>query len=185
MAAPPEENQNCVVAVFGQHSGLEDAVKALKNAGYDTSKLSIIGRDSDGEVNAVGFYHTGGQLKHWGKLSAFWERLWDMRAGEVAVVMPGLYLVIIAGSSLVNKVERALQGSIKVEGLSAVGAAVYALGISKDSAVKYDASVKAGKFVLIAHGTADEVRKAHGILQNSGAESINMHQAPADEIRVA
>ena len=34
--------------------------------------------------------------------------------------------------------------------------------------MKYEASIKAGKFLLIAHGTADEVQHARNILQNSG-----------------
>ena len=68
-----------------------------------------------------------------------------------------------------------------VGGLSALGAALYSFGIPKDSVVKYETSIKAGKFLLIAHGTADEVQKARGILQTSGAEQINVHQAAQTE----
>jgi glucoamylase len=44
---------------------------------------------------------------------------------------------------------------------------------------------KAGKFLLIAHGTADEVQHARNILQNSGAEQINIHQPAVESARVA
>jgi hypothetical protein len=51
--------------------------------------------------------------------------------------------------------------------------------------LKYEESVKAGKFLLIAHGTADEVQHARNILQNSGAEQINLHQPAAEPALVA
>jgi hypothetical protein len=50
--------------------------------------------------------------------------------------------------------------------------------------VKYETSVKAGKFLLIAHGTADEVEHARNILQNSGAEQRNMLSSPEQRARV-
>jgi hypothetical protein len=65
--------------------------------------------------------------------------------------------------------------------LSALGAGLFSLGIPKDSILKYEESVKAGKFLLIAHGTADEVQHARNILQNSGAEQINVHHPVAGE----
>ena len=63
-----------------------------------------------------------------------------------------------------------------VGGVSALGAGLFSLGIPKDSILKYEASVKAGKFLLIAHGSAVEVQHARDILQNSGAEQIDVHQ---------
>jgi len=51
--------------------------------------------------------------------------------------------------------------------------------------VKYETSIKAGKYLLIAHGTADEVQQARNILENTGAEAINVHQSPVDTARVA
>jgi hypothetical protein len=45
--------------------------------------------------------------------------------------------------------------------------------------------VKAGKFLLIAHGTANEVEHARDILQISGAEEINVHEPAMDNVLVA
>ena len=72
-----------------------------------------------------------------------------------------------------------------VGGVSALGAGLFSLGIPKDSILKYEASVKAGKFLLIAHGTAIEVQRARDILQNSGAEQISLHQPVAETALVA
>jgi len=72
-----------------------------------------------------------------------------------------------------------------VGGLSALGAGLYSLGIPKNSVVKYETSIKAGKFVLVAHGTAEEVARAHDMLKTSGAEQIDSYEPATETARVA
>ena len=48
--------------------------------------------------------------------------------------------------------------------ISAIGAALYGIGIPKDSVLTYETQIKAGKFVVIAHGTSDEVARSRNIL---------------------
>jgi len=179
-----DKNQNSVVAIFGQHSAAENAIKELKNGGFDVKKLSIIGRDYHSEDNVVGFYNTGDRMKYWGKLGAFWGGLWGMLFGAAVLFIPGIGPVVAAGS-VITWIVAALEGAVVVGGLSALGAGLYSLGIPKDSIVTYETTIKAGKFVLIAHGTADEVEKARGILETSGAEQVNVHPAPTEETRAA
>jgi len=179
-----DKNQNSVVAIFGQHSAAENAIKELKNGGFDVKKLSIIGRDYHSEDNVVGFYNTGDRMKYWGKMGAFWGGLWGMLFGAAVLFIPGIGPVVAAGS-VITWIIAALEGAAVVGGLSALGAGLYSLGIPKDSIVKYETTIKAGKFVLIAHGTADEVEKARGILETSGAEQVNVHPASAAETRAA
>ena len=184
MADIQDKNQNSVVAIFGQHSAAENAIKELKNGGFDVKKLSIIGRDYHSEDNVVGFYNTGDRMKYWGKLGAFWGGLWGMLFGAAVLFIPGIGPVVAAGS-VITWIVAALEGAVVVGGLSALGAGLYSLGIPKDSIVTYETTIKAGKFVLIAHGTADEVEKARGILETSGAEQVNVHPAPTEETRAA
>jgi len=179
-----DKNQNSAVAIFGQHSAAENAIKELKNGGFDIKKLSIIGRDYHSEDNVVGFYNTGDRMKYWGKLGAFWGGLWGMLFGAAVLFIPGIGPVVAAGS-VITWIVAALEGAVVVGGLSALGAGLYSLGIPKDSIVKYETTIKAGKFVLIAHGTTDEVEKARGILETSGAEQVNVHPAPTEETRAA
>jgi len=179
-----DKNQNSVVAIFGQHSAAENAIKELKNGGFDIKKLSIIGRDYHSEDNVVGFYNTGDRMKYWGKMGAFWGGLWGMLFGAAVLFIPGIGPVVAAGS-VITWIIAALEGAVVVGGLSALGAGLYSLGIPKDSIVKYETTLKAGKFILIAHGTADEVEKARAILETSGAEQVNVHPAPAGETRAA
>jgi hypothetical protein len=100
------------------------------------------------------------------------------------LVIPGIGPIIAAGP-IVAWIIGALEGAALVGGISALGAGLFSFGIPKDSVVKYETSIKAGKYLLIAHGTADEVQQARNVLQNTGAEEINVHQPPVEATRVA
>jgi hypothetical protein len=123
-------------------------------------------------------------MKYWGKMGAFWGGLWGLLFGAAFLFIPGIGPIVAAGS-IVAWIIAALEGAVVVGGLSALGAGLFSLGIPKDSVLKYETSIKAGKFLLIAHGTADEVQKARSILQTSGAEQINVHQATEPAERAA
>jgi alkyl hydroperoxide reductase subunit AhpF len=99
-------------------------------------------------------------------MGAFWGGLWGVLLGAAFFVIPGVGPVAIAGH-LVGVLVSGLQGAVVVGGLSALGAALGSLGIPKDSVVKYEAAIKADKFLVIAHGTADDVAKAKGILEKN------------------
>jgi hypothetical protein len=72
-----------------------------------------------------------------------------------------------------------------VGGVSALGAGLFSLGIPKNSVVKYETSIRAGKFVLVAHGTAEEVAKARDMLKTSGAEQIDSYEPSTGATRAA
>ena len=167
MISTPQKNQNAVVAVFNEHSGVEKAVKELQEGGFDIKKLSIIARDYHTEDNVVGFCNTGVRIRYWGKFGAFWGGVWGLLVGSTFFT-PGGGSVVEAGSVVTWIVE----GAILVGGLSTLGAALYSIGMPKDSVVEYETSMKAGEFVLIA---TDQVEKARSVLQTSGTEQVSVH----------
>jgi hypothetical protein len=57
-----------------------------------------------------------------------------------------------------------------------LGAGLYSIGIPKDSIMQYETALKSDKFLVIAHGAADEVAKAKSILETTGAVQIAAHQ---------
>jgi len=184
MGITSKQDQNSVVAVFSKHSGAENAIKELKDGGFDIKKLAVIGRDYQTEQDIVGFYNTGDRMKYWGKWGAFWGGLWGLLIGAAFLIVPGVGPVVAAGS-IVASIASTLEGAVVVGGLSALGAGLYSLGIPKNSVIKYEASIKAGKFVLVAHGTADEVTKARDMLKTSEAEEIEGYEPSTKVARVA
>ncbi len=167
-------DNNSTVAVFNSHTDAEEAIKALQHAGFDMKKLSIFGKDYHTEENVVGYYNTGDRMATWGKFGAFWGGIWGLLFGSAFLFVPGVGPVIVAGP-MVAWIIAALEGAAVFGGLSALGAGLVSMGIPKDSALRYETALKAGSFVLLVHGTADEVNKAKDILTKGKASETSVH----------
>jgi hypothetical protein len=163
-----------VVGIYGSHTAAEASVKALQRAGFDMTKLSIVGKDYHTEEHVVGYYNTGDRMKVWGKLGAFWGGLWGMLFGSALFFIPGIGPLIVFGP-MVAWVIAGLEGAVVVGGLSALGAALYGIGIPKDSVMQYETALKSDQFLVIAHGTPDEATKARHTLETTGAASVAAH----------
>jgi uncharacterized membrane protein len=166
---------NSIVATYPTHTAAEAAVKELQQSGFDMKKLSIVGRDYHTDEHVVGYYNVGDRMKAWGKTGAFWGGLWGLLFGSAFFWIPGLGPLLVAGP-LVSWIVGALEGAVLVGGLSALGAGLYGLGIPKDSILQYETAIKTGKFVLIAHGTIDDITHAKEILNRTRPDSIEHHQ---------
>jgi uncharacterized membrane protein len=172
------EKQDAVVAVYRTHTDAEKAVKELQRSGFNLKQLSIVGRDYQTEEQVVGYYNTGDRMKYWGKLGAFWGGFWGLLMGSAFFAIPGIGPILVAGP-LVAWIVAGLEGAVVVGGLSAIGAALFSIGIPKDSILQYEAALKANNFLLLAHGNADEVTKARDILQTTQPEKIEVHLSEA------
>jgi hypothetical protein len=171
-------SKNSVVAIFDQHTQAEAAVKELQQDGFDMKGLSIVGQDYHTDEHVVGYYTTGDRMKYWGKNGAFWGGLWGLLFGSAFFLIPGVGPFVAFGP-IVTWIAAALEGAVVVGGLSAIGAGLYSIGIPKDSILNYETSLKAGKFMLVIHGTPEEVTRAKTILSNSGASQANLYLADA------
>jgi hypothetical protein len=168
------EKQNSMVAVFNTHVEAEAAVKELQNSGFAMNKLSIVGKDYHSDEHVVGYYNTGDRMKYWGKLGAFWGGIWGLLLGWAFFAIPGVGPILVGGP-LVAWLVSALEGAVVIGGLSALGAALYSIGIPKDSVLRYETAIKAGNFILLAHGTPDEVNKAKEIIEHTNALESSVH----------
>jgi len=167
--------ENAGVAILNTHTEAENAVKELQRAGFDLKKLSIVGKDYHTEENVVGYYNAGDRMKYWGKLGAFWGGLWGILFGSAFFLVPGIGPLVVAGP-LVSAIVGGLQGAVMVGGLSALGAGLYSIGIPRDSILEYETAIKSDKFVLVFHGSADELAQAKDILKNMGHD-VQEHSA--------
>jgi uncharacterized membrane protein len=164
--------QNSVVAIFESHTQAEDAVRELQKDGFDMKKLSIVGKDYHTDEHVVGYYNTGDRMLYWGKLGAFWGGLWGMLFGSAFFLVPGVGPLLVAGP-LVAWIVGALEGAVVTGGLTALGAGLYSIGIPKDSVLEYETAVKSGNYVLVAHGTPEDVAKAKSIVeQTEGTKTV-------------
>lgn len=171
MDPSPTLDATGIISVYDTHLEAEGAIRQLQQARFDMKKLSIVGKDFRTEEQVVGYYNTGERAKYWGKLGAFWGGLWGLLFGSAMFVIPGVGPVVLAGT-FISTLVGAIEGAVVLGGLSALGAALFSIGIPKNSVVEYETALKAGKYLLIAHGTSEELNKAREILKNSGARNI-------------
>jgi uncharacterized membrane protein len=169
-----KSQKSAVVAVYGTHKEAEEAVRELQKSAFDMKKLSIVGKDYQAEEEVVGYYTMGDRVKAWGKTGAFWGGLWGLLFGSAFFLVPGIGPLFAAGP-VVGWIVGALEGATVAGGLSALGAALYSIGIPKDSIIEYETQIKAGKFVVITHGSQDEVSKTKAALTPTKHQGMREH----------
>ena len=168
--------KNSCVAVYTKHQDAEQAIKDLERDGFDMKKLSIVGKGYQTEEHAIGYYNTGDRVKFWGKLGAFWGGLWGLLFGSAFFWIPGVGPLAVGGA-LVSTLVGGVEGAALTGGLTALGAALFSIGIPKNSIVKYEEAIRMDKFLLIVHGNHEEVTRASDILGVNKEAEVSVHIA--------
>jgi hypothetical protein len=167
--------ENVVIAVFGRHDQADKAVRALGQANFPLEQLTIVGKGYHTDEQAIGFYNTGDRIKLWGKSGALWGGLWGLFVGGLFMTLPGIGPVVVLGH-LGAMLLGAAEGAVLVGGVSALAGALASIGIPKDSVVRYEEAVKADKFLVLAHGSPEQVERAKSVLQSASPTEINTHE---------
>jgi hypothetical protein len=154
-------SENTAVAIFDSHQNAEEAVRALGRSGFSMEQLTIVGKGYHTDERVVGFYNTGERIKVWGKNGAFWGAIWGLFFGGVFMTLPLIGPIVVLGHLGVMLLGAA-EGALVVGGVSALAGALASIGIPKDSVILYEEAVNADKFLVMAHGTPDEISETHG-----------------------
>jgi len=173
--------QYTVIAVFNDHDDVDSAVGKLIDAGCNMENFSVIGKGYNSEEKVVGFYNTGARMKFWGKAGAFWGGLWGLFLGGAVVTLPPTGPIVVLGK-LAAMVIASIEGAIVVGGLSTLGAALYSLGIPKNSVVNYEMALKKDEFLLLANGPVEDMLKATTVIESTRTSEVDVYKpfkAPA------
>ena len=168
------EAVDTTIAVFSDHTAAEAAIKKLNSAGFEMQALSVVGKGYHTEEKVVGFYNVGDRIKFWGSQGALWGGFWGLFFGGAFVTIPVIGPVILLGY-LATILIAAVEGAVVVGGLSAVGAALFSIGIPKNSIIQYETAIKADGFLVMAHGTATEMARAKSILGTTNPLRLDDH----------
>jgi len=163
-----------VIGVFADHQDAETAIKSLTSAGFDMKSLSVVGKGYHTDEKVTGFYNIGDRVKFWGSRGAFWGGFWGLFFGGMFLTIPIVGHVVVLGY-LAATIISGIEGAITVGGLSALGAALYSIGIPKNSVVHYEADLKADSFLVMAHGNAADMARAKDILGNASPLRMDVH----------
>ncbi|MGA2552585.1 MAG: DUF1269 domain-containing protein [Burkholderiaceae bacterium] len=163
-----------VIAVFEDHPTVDTAVRKLMEDGFEMKHFSVVGKGYHTEEKVVGFYSAGDRMKVWGRYGAFWGGIWGLLFGGVFLTLPVIGPIVVLGH-LALIVVSAVEGAIAVGGLSALGAALFSIGIPKDKVISYETALKANGFIVMGHGTADEMSRAKKLLESLRPKTLDLH----------
>ena len=165
----PATMRNTAVATYGTQEEAEDAVRALEHGGFNMEQLSILAKGMSTERHVMGFDTAARRIGRWSGFGAVWGALFG-----AFFFIPGVGHVALGGYVLYLLVTTAIGA-----GSGALGAALSSLGIPDDAVIRYETAIGADKFLLIAHGTPEDVERAREILAGGSAESVETHVAAA------
>ena len=171
--------EDTVIATFLTHEEAESGIKRLATSGFDMASLSIVGKGYHTEETVVGFYNIADRVTFWGKKGAFWGALWGLFFGGAFLTLPAVGSVVVLGY-LAVAVASAVESAVLIGGVSALSAALYSIGIPKDSIIDYEAVIKADGFLVMAHGSAADIARAKAILATAGPSKLDTHSPNVD-----
>jgi uncharacterized membrane protein len=167
-----------VVAVYPDHASAEEAVRKLVKEGFAMKDVSIVGRDFRVEEEPIGFVSARDFIGAGAGTGAWVGGLFGLLIGAAFLVLPGMGPVVVAGplsAALLGGLEGALAGAA----MGALSGALVSLGVPKNQALKYEAQVKAGKFLVIARGTPEQVARAKALLTSGKDEGVEVYKTEA------
>jgi hypothetical protein len=172
---PTSESEpvGAVIGVFDTHVQAEQAIKSMESSGFPMRRLSIIGKGYHTEEKPTGFYSLGDRVKTWGSVGLFWGSLWGLLFGAAFIWIPGIGPIAAAGP-FVHLLVSAVEGAVVVGGVSALGAALISLGLPKKDVIKYEREIRADHYLIIAHGTPNEVDQARALMEQEQATETSV-----------
>jgi len=159
------------IGVYNNHDEAVAAVKQLKDAGFPTKHVSILGHAHDPEERE----HEEKKVSN----LAGTEVGLGAALGTAAGILTGIGVFAIPGLGLLYGAG-ALVGAIAGFDLGLIGGGIISAlsigGIKDEHSKKYDALLEDGKFLVIVHGDGADIKRANDILSAHGTHSeLNIH----------
>ncbi len=171
-------NEHSVVGVYRSMDEAENAVRALTDAKFPPTQITLVTRDLHTEKTVHGYVTACDVSKQGARTGAWLGGIFGVLVGAAFLWVPGVGPLVVAGS-LTAALMGGVEGAVAGAALGGVLSGLAAWGISKQHILKYEEQVKAGKFLVIAHGADKEVTQAQGVLAGTGAANLKYHNEAA------
>ena len=170
--------ESSIVVAYSHIDDAEAAVQKLSDGGFPIDHVSIVAKDIGTEKKVHGFVTSCDVAKSSAKTGAWVGGIFGALVGAAFLWVPGIGPLIVAGS-LTASVIAGLEGAAAGAALAGTLGWLASLGISKQHILKYEEFVRAGKFLVIAHGAPDAVAKAERILKGTKPFEMDHHETAA------
>lgn len=169
------------VALFSDSLRTEAGVRALRQAGFDLRRLSIVGRNYHKEEHVAGVIDRGDGPRYWGRFGKLWSSWSGVPAGSALLLFPGVGQVVILGP-FVN----AVSAGVGDAGRGPLSSAFASLGLAPEAVERYARAIRAGRFAVLLQGGRGGADFARSLLQGAGALEVREHalaeDAPAPDL---
>lgn len=163
-----------VMALFQTHEAADGAVRQLDASGVPLAAVSVVGKNYHSEDQPVGYFNAGDRARFYGKLGVFWGGLAGLLLGSGFFFIPLVGPVMVLGP-LASIIVGGLEGAVLAGGVSALVGALTAVGVPKNSVIRYETAIKADQFLVTVHAQADEAARIQQLLGDAGGTEIESH----------
>lgn len=155
---------NAIVAVYDMPADAEGAILALREYDFNLQNVSVLGPGGPFTKDRIAYRSMPDGIECRSRIGLFWTGLGNLLCGCVFVSLPELGHVLVAGP-LASWIITALDNAPLFAGLSAVGAGLYSIGISRARIMRYEAALKRRMYLVVVHGASADVSHAKSIIQ--------------------
>lgn len=169
--------------LFHTRDQAEVAVRALKNAGYSMSQVSVIAKDADKIDNqeTVNTEEIGNKADEGAGAGAVTGAalggITGLLVGLGTIAIPGIGPILLAG-----EIGTAIATTLAGAGIGAIGGglvgALIGLGIPEEKAKVYSNHVEGGSFLVLVDGTMREISQAEDIMQKHNVQEFGIYDIP-------
>ena len=170
--------EQSIIGVYDNLAQAEEAVRRLDRGGFPIKQVSIAGQNTEHEREVQGYVTVEDLAKKGAATGALAGGLLGLLTVAASIWIPGFGRLLVAGPLATALLE--LLGGIggTVTGAACGGAlgALAGWGVSTQHILKYEEHLKAGKYLVIAHGSPMEMERAHHIMHSTGAQDLHHHR---------
>lgn len=168
--------EQSAIAVYDSKSKAAEAVYALQQGNFPLDRVSIITQNLESKKKVHRYVGNAGDGAKVGALAGvFFGWVFGVIAGAALIWVPGVGPMLVfehlASTALLGGIEGVVAGAA---GGGLLGALVDWV-LSKKSVLKYKEKLKNGKYLVIVHGSVEELARDQNILVNTNAEELKNH----------
>ncbi len=158
---------NAAIGIYDNHEKAVAAIVKLKESGYPAANLTLMGLTENETVDNAEYVSPVNPIKPAGLgIGVLAGTTLGILTGVGVFAIPGLGFLFGAG---------ALAGAIAGFDIGIIGGGIATVlntvGVKDEIAQKYHDALAAGKFLVVAHGSEEEVHKAEELLKELNTHS--------------
>jgi hypothetical protein len=168
----PSAGPKVTIGVFRTHQEASDAMKELEATGFALANVSVVTRDPPTEDPGFGGFDPGAP---WDLAGPYRSWVRGMMVASASFLLGSVGLVVIAGPLVRFLSDLPLP---EVGAPNRFALALSALGVDPADVSRYEAALRADRFLLVVQGDPDQLAHAREVLAADEITLVTGYPAP-------